>query len=36
VIGLAGGHRSVKGPAFINGAVFVLFFLLLLCLGWLP
>jgi hypothetical protein len=35
VIGLAGGHRSVKGPAIINGAVLVVFFLFLLCTGWL-
>jgi hypothetical protein len=35
VIGLAGGHRSVKGPAIINGTVLVAFFLLLMCLGWL-
>jgi hypothetical protein len=35
VIGLAGGHRSVKGPAIINGTVLVAFFLFLLCTGWL-
>lgn len=35
VIGLAGGHRSVKGPILINGGVLVTFFLFLMCMGWL-
>jgi hypothetical protein len=35
VIGLAGGHRSVKGPAIVNGAVLLIFFLFLFCMGWL-
>jgi hypothetical protein len=35
LIGLAGGHRSVKGPAIVNGAVLLIFFLFLSCMGWL-
>lgn len=31
----AGGHRSGKGPAMVNGTVLLAFFLLLMDLGWL-
>lgn len=35
LIVLAGGHRSAKGPAVVNGLVLIAFFLFLLALGWL-